>query len=505
MNWSLIQEILRPEIYILIGIVLSLICSIFSSSKRHVWLVAAISSLLASMHLVFKHLPSVMDGSIAYEGSNSILFNSFVSDGLSIFLRALIYFVTFLICLASSKYLQVLESPGEYYPILLTASLGGGLLTGANDFLSMFVALETLGLSAILMASYARLNQGSNEAGIKYLLSSAFATTILLFGISLMYGLTGATNFAAFAGKIQSLLSVGVVSPAVQVLVAALIVGAMSFKLAAVPFHNWSPDVYDGAPTCTTLFLSVVSKTAAIAIAMRLFLVVFGGAGLISFFLFAIAILSITIGNYIGVVEVINRASTKRLLAYSSIAQAGYMIIGLAVLQRESLSALILYLTVYAFMNTGAFISLISFEQESHSEKIYDLAGLIKRRPVLAICFALCLINLAGLPFIPAGFIAKFYLFSSAYASQVYFGPLLAIVGLLGSLVGLYYYLYLVKIMIVDEPSDAVKDLPSEDENSNVKPIWIGLATSLILMTIAGITHTGFFVTLANNVVSSIG
>ncbi|MCE2928880.1 MAG: hypothetical protein LW817_04530 [Candidatus Caenarcaniphilales bacterium] len=448
MNLSLIAQLLSPELIIVVGILLSLIFSVFNKLKNHTAGITAVFFALASLACL----------KLLGTKPTPIMFGSFNSDALSVFFRFLIYSVSFVIVLSSQRYLKVIESPAEYYPIFLGASLGAGLLTGVNDLLFLFVALETLGLCAILLASYARLNKGSNEAGIKYLVSSSVATSILLLGIAFIYGLTGATNFKQVSSILANLNAFGLVSMPLLILISVCFIFSIAFKLGAVPFHNWSPDVYQGAPTTTTVFLSVVSKTAAFGLAIRLFtsLIVTD----LNFVLFStIAIASIILGNYVGLVQMLSRGSLKRLLAYSSIAQAGYLLIGLAVCNQESISGLINYLTIYAIMNTGAFLGAIYFEQVAHSDKIYDYAGLIQKRPLATIATSLCLINLAGLPFIPAGFIAKFFLFSSAFASGTGLGQLLAIVGLLGSLVALFYYLYFVKIMVVDAPSTAVKQL----------------------------------------------
>lgn len=466
MNWSDIASVLYPEIILLIGILVTMGMSLCHTNKKHVPGATVVFLILASLAIGREMFPGQ---------GETIIFNSFKHDALSIYFRFLIYTVTALIALASNQYLKNLESPGEYYSILLSATLGAGLLVGANDFLFLFVALETLGLSAILLASYARLNQGSNEAGIKYLISSAVATGTLLLGISFIYGLTGLTNFDEVSFRLYQLGIMQILSPGVLALIATCLVASIGFKLAAAPFHNWSPDVYTGAPTTTTVFLSVVSKTAAFGLAIRLFYYVFDNE-LVALLFSALAILSIVIGNYVGVIQMISRGSAKRLLAYSSIAQAGYLIIALAVFQKDSIGALVMYLSVYALMNTGAFLGLIYFEQSTHSDSIYDMAGLIRKRPCLAVTMSLCLINLAGLPFIPASFIAKFYLFSSAFVSGLSFngvdlGMVLTITGLIGSAVALYYYLYLVKIMVVDQPSTVVKLLPAQESLCCVKAI----------------------------------
>ncbi len=450
-----------PELFVLVGLVLTILMSLHPQGKKSVPAVTSIALGLAAFYTVFLLLPAIVQrfmlGSEGLPVSSVTLFSdSFISDTLSVFFRAIIYTVTFIISLTSGRYLKPLESPAEYSPILLSATLGAAFLTGANDFLVLFVALETLGLSSILLASYSRLSQKSNEAGIKYLLSSAIATGMLLLAISFIYGLTGLTNFTAVQYRLASLgdgLSFGL-----EALIATLLVGTIAFKLAAVPFHNWSPDVYTGAPTNTTAFLSVVSKTAALALAIRLFATVIT-SDIASLLLGLVALLSIVIGNYVGVIQMISRGSVKRLLAYSSIAQAGYLLIGLTVLHPDSIKAMVIYLSIYAIMNTGAFMAAIYVESETGSDNIYDLSGLISKRPVTALAFSLCLINLAGLPFIPAAFIAKFFLFATAFSSGLWLGQLLAVVGLIGSVIALFYYSYLAKIIIVDAPSNTVKAL----------------------------------------------
>ena len=495
-----ISSVLAPEIIVLLGILISLAMSLFNSSKKYVigfaTLVLGLATC-ASAQLFF------------VGGQNKlILFDSFNHDALSIYFRFLIYFVTMLIVLGSKEYLKQLESPAEYYPIMLTAALGAGFLVSANDFLLFFVALETLGLSAILLASYARLNQGSNEAGIKYLINSAVATAILLLGISMIYGLTASTNFQMVSNRMAGFASAGLISPALLSLISVSIVAALGFKLAAAPFHNWSPDVYTGGPTTTTVFLSVVSKAAAIGLAIRLFGYVFF-TGSVASLLAILAALSIIVGNYVGLIQMVSRGSAKRLLAYSSIAQAGYLLIGLVVFDMDSVMSLIAYLSVYALMNTGAFLGLIYFELKTGSDAIFDMAGLITKRPWVAIATSLCLINLAGLPFIPAGFIAKFYLFSSAYKSNLMLlginvGFWLALIGLLGSLVGLFYYLYLVKVMVVNEPSTAVSQL--EEKDSSFDYSRLALSMSVVLMTGLGIWGmNGLFQDIIGEILQSLG
>jgi NAD(P)H-quinone oxidoreductase subunit 2 len=491
MDFQIVSQVLLPEFFVLLGIVITIVTSLFEMTKKHNAGIAAVFLLLASL-ACYRNL--------FFDFSESIFFNSFINDQYSMLLRALIYGVSFLIVLGASQYLKVLESPAEYYPIILSSTLGAGILCGANDFLVFFVALETLGLGAILITAYARFNKASNEAGIKYLVTSAISTAMLLLATSFIYGLTKATNFSVVAQKMYEFSNLGVLSQPLLILISVLLCAVIAFKLAAAPFHNWSPDVYSGAPTSTTVFLSVVSKIAAFAVAIRIFSFIFNNEQ--TQILFAIfAVLSIVIGNYVGVIQMISRGSVKRLLAYSSIAQAGYLLIALSIFTPESLSALLLYLIIYAMMNTGAFLCAMYFEQITNSIKIFDYSGMIKKRPGMVIAFAFCLISLAGLPLIPASFIAKFFLFSTAFSSEFAFGKVLAIIGLVGSIIALFYYMYLVKILVVDDVSTAVKAIPEKDEHPS-RMIKTATLIAVIKLVVVGIFMMDYLKELATDTIS---
>ena len=446
--------------------------SLFEKSKKYVSVVATVALVLAS----------IVASQTGIGGNVTKVLNSaFISDTLCIYLRVLIYGVAALIALASKKYLDNFESPAEYFPIFLSATLGAGFLAGVNDFLTLFIGLETLSLSSILLASYTRKKQASNESGIKYLLTGASATSILLLAISFLYGITASTNFSLVASRIVQLESISAIAAPLKILIAALLVAAICFKLAAAPFHNWSPDVYYGAPTTTTLFLSVVSKIAGFAVAIRVFGTVFHNEFLLPL-LAVVAVLSIVVGNFVGIIQVISRGSIKKLLAYSSIAQSGYLLVALASLRLESVSSLLLYISIYALMNTAAFACIIHFERETGSDKIFDMAGLIHKKPMMAIVFVIALFNLAGLPFIPAGFIAKFFLFASAFSSGITYAPYLVIIALLGSVVALFYYIYVAKLIIVDSPSHKLQSTVDEGPAFDFTKLSAVLSTALLVV-----------------------
>ncbi|NQY79378.1 MAG: NADH-quinone oxidoreductase subunit N [Candidatus Caenarcaniphilales bacterium] len=472
MDWSIVSKILLPEFIVVFSIILTILLSLFEKTKKYVSAVATVALAIAS----FVASQTGIGGDVT-----KILNSAFISDTLCIYLRVLIYGVAALIAMASKKYLDNYESPAEYYPIFLSATLGAGFLAGVNDFLTLFIGLETLGLSAILLASYARKEKKSNESALKYLLTAASATSLLLLAMSFIYGVTASTNFALVASRVAQLQSIGVLSDKLEILIAALLVAAIGFKLAAAPFHNWSPDVYYGAPTTTTLFLSVVSKIAGFAVAIRVFGTVFHNEFLLPL-LAAIAVISIVVGNFVGIIQVISRGSIKKLLAYSSIAQSGYLLVALTSLRLESVSSLLLYITIYALMNTAAFACVIHFERETGSDNIFDMAGLLQKKPMMAIVFVIALFNLAGLPFIPAGFIAKFFLFATAFSSGITYAPYLVIIALIGSVVALFYYLYVAKLVIVDAPSHKLQSIPDEGPAFDFTKLTAVLSTALLVI-----------------------
>jgi NAD(P)H-quinone oxidoreductase subunit 2 len=350
------------------------------------------------------------------------------------------------------------RNAGEFYTLLLVAVLAVMVLAGTTDLILLFIALETLSISCVVLAGFSKQDRRSNEAALKYLISTAATTATLLYGLSFLYGLTGSTSYYEIHNKIATFAH----APSLVVIFTmVLLLSAVGFKLSAVPFHMWTPDVYEGAPTPVTAFLSIGSKAGGFVVAIRLLSVVFASSvSDWSFILGLLAIASMIGGNLIALAQ----TSFKRMLAYSSIAHVGYILIGLISNSLDGLSAVSFYLIVYGLMNLGAFTGAILFCNETGSDRIDDYAGLFKKRPWLATGLAICLINLAGLPLPPAGFFAKAFVFwSGIQASGA--NPLawtLIIVALLTSVPAIYYYMRVAIKMIVKEPSDAVKKLEPE-------------------------------------------
>jgi NADH-quinone oxidoreductase subunit N len=332
-------------------------------------------------------------------------------------------------------------------------------MSGAADLIMVFLALETVSIPLYVLAGFRRDDRRSAESGMKYFLFGSFASAIMLYGLSLLYGFTGQTNIYAIADALGSTETnlVPVLGAMVLVLV------GFGFKVSAAPFHFWTPDVYEGAPTPVTAFVSVASKAASFALLLRFFVAVFpatlalNGQEVQGFWvqlMAALAVISMTLGNIVA----LSQRNIKRLLAYSSIAQAGYTLIGLAAIsaQEQSVAAIAFYMFMYTFTNLLAFGVIILFSEATGSETIADLAGLNRRSPWLALSMTIALLSLAGVP-PAAGFFGKFFLFQAAVEANLTW---LAIVGVLNSIVALYYYLVVIKVMYVDRSEDEDKPIP---------------------------------------------
>ena len=355
---------------------------------------------------------------------------------------------------------------GEFYIILIVSSLGMVLMAGSADLIMAFLALETTSIPLYILAGFKRGDVRSMESGMKYFLFGSFASAIMLYGLSLLYGFSGQTNLYQLA---QHLTTDAFANNPVPVLASlVLIIVGFGFKISAVPFHFWTPDVYEGAPTPVTAFLSVASKAASFALLVRFLIAVFpssiviGGSEIQGFWvqlMVASAVISMTVGNVVA----LSQKNIKRMLAYSSIAQAGYTLVGVAAIQSatvagqaDAVASVGFYMFMYVFSNLLAFAVVILFTNATGSETIADLAGLSRRSPFLALMMTLALLSLAGVP-PAAGFIGKFFLFRAAVQSNLTW---LAIVGVLNSIVALYYYLVVIKVMYVDRSADEDKPIP---------------------------------------------
>ena len=392
------------------------------------------------------------------------------------------------------------DNAGEFYAILLGAVLSVMVLAGATDLILLFLGLETLTICCVLLSGFAKRDRKSNEASLKYLLSTAATTATFLYGLTFVYGLTGSTNYVEIHSKIYPFVQ----SPSLVVILAiVLLLSAVGFKLSMVPFHMWTPDVYEGAPTPVTAYLSVGSKLGGFVVAIRLLSYLFDQAAPDwSLILGALAVLSMVVGNFVALAQ----TSLKRMLAYSSIAHVGYLLIGIVANSAEGLTALLFYFIVYGFMNLGAFTGAIMFSNETGSDNIDELAGLVRKRPWLAVMLSICLLNLAGLPVPPAGFLAKVFIFWAGIQMYSTLGYFLVAAALITSVPAVYYYTRVVIVMVVKDPSPKVEAMP--DTRPRLADPQAGLFFAMavsILGIIAGSFAVNSLVDFSGKAVSSLG
>ena len=384
-------------------------------------------------------------------------------DQFSLFFKVIFLGTAAITVLMSSRYLEVEgASPGEYYFLVLCATLGMMVMAGGIDLITIFIGLETMAVSFYILAGFIKPNQRSNEAAVKYFLLGAFSLGILLYGMSLMYGLSGTTNLRTMAT-----LFVGQERDPRLVLAVILVVAGVGFKIAAVPFHMWAPDVYEGAPTPITAFLSVGSKAASFAMLIRIFV-----EGLPSMnadwrlLFWVLAIVTMTVGN----IAALTQSNVKRMLAYSSIAHAGYLMIGIVAFSSRGITAMLVYLFVYAFMQLGAFTVVVLLRRyDVAGDELKDFSGLYLRNPFAAFAMLMFMLSLGGIP-PTAGFMGKFWLFSAAIDAHYYW---LAVIGVLNSAVSLYYYIRLVVFMYLKKDT-----MGSEPKTSPMLGLALGVAVA---------------------------
>lgn len=361
-------------------------------------------------------------------------------------LITLIFRIMFLVALMVTSLISLdvkALQKGEYYALLITGAIGFSMMSAATDLIMVYVALETASISSYILAGFVTKDGRSAEAGMKYFVYGAFATGVMLYGMSLIYGITGQTSYYGIANFLATAGTPPPEANAIFLLAGVMIVIGFGFKISAVPFHFWTPDVYEGSPTPFTAYVSTASKAAGFAIFLRLFQSgVLGtpstGSGWWAM-LVAMAIVTMTLGNFAAIYQ----NNIKRMLAYSSIAQAGYALIGLVSLSPDGSGATMYYLLMYVFTNVAAFGGVVLVSNLTGSEKLEDFNGLSRRSPYLALVMLFAILSLGGIP-PTAGFIGKFFLFKAAVDSGLWG---LALVGILNAFVALYYYLSVIKYM----------------------------------------------------------
>ncbi|MEX1195446.1 MAG: NADH-quinone oxidoreductase subunit N [Dehalococcoidia bacterium] len=435
---SLDWELLAPE-YILglwaAGLILLDLFWGGLGKERLGWLAAAGAAVAGAVSLIWVD-DTKQFGTLADINDYTTIFRVFFC-GIGVF-----------ICLASARYVRDrLLHPGEYYALILLAIIGANGMVAAHELLTAYISLELLSFSLYVLTSYAKFDLRSNEAGLKYMLLGAFSSAIFLYGISLIYGATGTTQYAG----ISEVLSGDISDIEWSVYLGlALMIGGLGFKVAAVPFHMYTPDAYEGAPLPITGYISALSKAAATAFFLKLFAQAF--LPLIDdwrYFIAALSVATMALGNLVA----IQQRNIKRLLAYSSIGQVGYLLVGIAALSPDSASALVLHMIGYGITNLAAFTCIILYYNWTGKEEIYEYKGLAERAPYVALCLTIALFSLSGMPLF-AGFATKFILFQAAAEQDLLW---LAGVASFFSFVSLYYYLVIIREMYLGEPEEKTR------------------------------------------------
>ena len=425
--------LISPEIFISLSIMLLLLFGVFKKNSQNLIQKLSVGSLLITGVLIYNN----------HIDKNIFLFNfSYIIDDLSSFMKILTVISGAIVLLISTKYLKISKIFLMEYPILILSSiLGMMVMISSNDLMIFYIGLELQSLALYVLASFNRDQLKSSESGLKYFVLSALSSGLLLYGCSLIYGFSGSTNFNVISDTMNSThygLTFGIV----------FILVGLAFKISAVPFHMWAPDVYEGSPTSVTLFFAIVPKVAALTVFIRFLYIPF--FNMMDQWQPIIIFLSIA-SMIFGAVAAIGQSNLKRLVAYSSIGHVGYILAGLSVGTNEGIQSSIVYISIYSVMNLGLFSCLFMMKRnDQYFETIDDLSGLSKSHPVLSLSLLVILFSLAGIPPL-AGFFAKFYVFKSVIEQSMYF---LAIVGLLSTVIAAFYYLRIIKVIYFDKEKE---------------------------------------------------
>ena len=412
----------------------------------------------------------------------SMFYGMIALDPMAVFFKAFLVLASLLVVLAAPGSKEFSRSNlGEFYALLLGVTLGMMLLASSTDLLMFFLSLEMVSLGSYIMVGYLHNDRQSNEASLKYILFGAVSTGAMLYGITLLFGVTGTTKMVVIRHVLAGAAASGENS-LILLVSTVLILAGLGFKIAAVPFHFWCPDVYTGAPTPVTAFLSVAPKAAGFAIFMRFFFTGLSQAGpQLTWSTFAsinwmpivmvLSIVTMTFGN----IAALRQENMKRLMAYSSIAHAGYILMGVVVLTSEGLQAVLVYLVTYLFMNLGAFMIVIEIYNRTGSFELKDYRGFYRRSPFLSISMSIFLLSLMGIPPL-AGFFGKFYVFAAAVHRDLAW---FAVIGAINSVVAVYYYVRVMKTMMIDGSDDMSPVRVSWDSKAL---IWVMLIPTIGLM-----------------------
>lgn len=424
------------------GLVLLLVAAWAGDKASRAISIAAVATLTACAFLV---APALWGGAMGPE--TEAFGGQYRADAFAAFGKLLIYAGAGVTLIVAPAFFDRFKAMRAEFPLLVMfASLGMGMMVSAGDLLTLYIGLELNSLSAYVMASFLRTDERSAEAGLKYFVLGSLASGILLFGVSLIYGFTGGTSFAGIHDALSGQMATGALFGVIFVL------AGLAFKISAAPFHMWTPDVYEGAPTPVTTFFATAPKVAALGLLMRVSLEAFGQQ---TFAWQQVVIFASLLSIVIGALGAIGQNNIKRLMAYSSINNVGFILIGLAVATQQGASAMLVYLAIYVAMSVAGFVVILLLRDENGDrvEAISDLAGLSKTRPWLALSLASVMFSLAGIPPL-FGFWGKFVVFQAAVQADF---VALAAIGIAASVIGAFYYLKVVKVMYFDEAVDKVR------------------------------------------------
>jgi NADH-quinone oxidoreductase subunit N len=467
--------LIKPEITVTIFLVLIVLFDLFFSKKNHLLPFFAILGLLITGYFVIEQFDIKGLAFVTADSRTMVTVDSFAAFFKTIVVISSIYFV--LLSINSKEMDETHDRRGEYYTLMMGMILGMFFMISGSDLILLYLSVELVSLSSYVMAGFAKTSERSSEASLKYLIYGALSSGLMLFGISLVYGLTASTNLY----ELNALMIVPQSNSFVLMFALLLIFAGIGYKISVVPFHFWTPDVYEGAPTPFTAYLSVASKAAGFALLIRFIKVSFiFEKDTLGFwtsntvfnwqdFLIIISVATMTLGNFAALWQ----KNVKRMLAYSSIAHAGYLLAGLAVLSDTGLIAILIYFAIYLIMNIGAFLIVILIKNKTGSEELDTYDGLGFSMPFLGVSFTIFLISLTGLP-PTAGFIGKLYLFVALVDAKMF---VLAIIALLNSVVSLYYYIRILKHMFLTKSKEN-----SPKESLSVQQILIVLSLVIPLI-----------------------
>ena len=450
-------NLIIPELFLTTSIMILLMLGVFYKNSFNLIFKLSMIVLLATFILLFNH---------SVDTSAKLFNNSYTIDYLSLFMKALTLVACIFVMLSSFDYIKLIGINKIEYPILiLSATLGMMIMISSYDLIVFYMGLELQSLSLYVLISFNRDSYRSTEAGLKYFILSALSSGLLLYGCSLIYGFSNSTNFDLIAQNIDQ-FNTGSIFGIVFILV------GLAFKVSAVPFHMWAPDVYEGSPTSVTAFFAIVPKVAALTVFIRFLYVPF--INLVDQWQMIIIFISLA-SMILGAVAAIGQTNLKRLMAYSAIGHMGYALAGLATGSNEGIQSTVIYLSIYLLMNLGIFSCIFMMKRKDiFYEDIQDLSGLSKNHPIISVCLLVLLFSLAGIPPL-AGFFAKFYVFMAVIKVEMY---TLAIIGLITTVISAFYYLRIIKIIYFDDP----KEIFEIDKN-------LGLKVSLFLSTIIILTY----------------